>query len=110
MRPAYNLYDNNCQKFVMDLLDKICEPGREKVITTYSWIKQVKMGVEIPILNSHLGLATPKEKGIELPTKDEALSRAGSIMEEYTLRVHPNDLGTLGVKEGTDELVVVHRA
>ncbi|KAH6913851.1 hypothetical protein BKA70DRAFT_1217554 [Coprinopsis sp. MPI-PUGE-AT-0042] len=112
MRPGYNLYDNNCQKFVIDLLEKICEPGREKVITSYSYLTQTKMGVEIPFLSSHAE-ATPKEEEeeeVELPTKSEGLARAGSIMDEHTPRIHPNDLGTLGLKDGTDELVVVHRA
>ncbi|KAK4158991.1 hypothetical protein QBC43DRAFT_374199 [Cladorrhinum sp. PSN259] len=36
MPEIYNAVDNNCQKFVIKLLDKICRNGRKKVRTLYS--------------------------------------------------------------------------
>ncbi|EMD38597.1 hypothetical protein CERSUDRAFT_113779 [Gelatoporia subvermispora B] len=37
MRPKYNVWDNNCQKLVINILDLICEGGRQKLWTTFAW-------------------------------------------------------------------------
>ncbi|KAK4188162.1 hypothetical protein QBC35DRAFT_383276 [Podospora australis] len=36
MDPIYNAYNNNCQKFTINLLNLICRNGRKKVRTSYS--------------------------------------------------------------------------
>jgi hypothetical protein len=37
MKPLYDVRHNNCQKFVIELLNLICEPGRRKVMTSFKW-------------------------------------------------------------------------
>ncbi|OCH95615.1 hypothetical protein OBBRIDRAFT_540849 [Obba rivulosa] len=37
MRPKYNVWDNNCQKLVINILDLICEGGRKKLWTTWAF-------------------------------------------------------------------------
>ena len=108
MRPGYNVYDNNCQKFVIGLLNKICDPGRRKVTTTYSYITQTARG--IPFSGTKPTETTTKKEEMDLPTKDEGLRLAETLMNERTPRVDPNDIGTLYVEEGGQELMVVQRA
>ncbi|TEB18485.1 hypothetical protein FA13DRAFT_1648715 [Coprinellus micaceus] len=106
MKPVYDVYDNNCQKFTIGLLNVICEPGREKVTTSYSYIAQTKMGFQIPFL-SHESPAQHTQE-IELPARDEVAAKASSIMDEHTPRLDPKDLGTIGVHHETGEPVLVH--
>ncbi|TEB28781.1 hypothetical protein FA13DRAFT_1793645 [Coprinellus micaceus] len=107
MKPVYDVYDNNCQMFTIGLLNVICEPGREKVLTSYSYITQTKMGFQIPFL-SHESPAQHTQE-IELPARDEvAAKKASSIMDEHTPRLDPKDLGTIGVHHETGEPVLVH--
>ncbi|KAJ8085001.1 hypothetical protein PM082_003778 [Marasmius tenuissimus] len=96
MPPVYNIYDNNCQCFVLKLLDIICEHGRRKAATSWSW--GVQMGV----------LSLPQEKEIEAPGKDEGVSGAQAFMNDKTPRLEKHDVGLLAVKD--DALVLVHRA
>ncbi|KAF7356348.1 DUF862-domain-containing protein [Mycena venus] len=37
MLPRYEVRTNNCHKFVIELLNLICDPGRTKVTTSYGW-------------------------------------------------------------------------
>jgi len=37
MLPLYEVRTNNCQKFVIELLNLICDPGRRKVTTSFKW-------------------------------------------------------------------------
>ena len=82
MAPKYNVYNNNCQRFVIGLLNKICEPDRVKVITSYSAITQTKRGFDAPFVSSQTKVS--KEQEFDLPPKDEALKVAESIMAEHT--------------------------
>ena len=79
MPPLYNIYDNNCQKFVMNLLQIICEPGCTKVATSWSW--GVKLGVQLPA-TSH-----SEEKEIDAPGKEEGLSTALKLMSNQTPKI-----------------------
>jgi hypothetical protein len=37
MRPRYDWQTNNCHKFVIELLNRICDPGRDIVLAPYKW-------------------------------------------------------------------------
>jgi len=108
MKPVYEIYSNNCQKFTIELLNKICEDGRQKVITDYSYITQTKMGIHIPFL-SH-DSEVKHQEAIDLPSKEEAVAKAISVMDEHTPRVAQRDIGTIGVHHESEAIVMVHRA
>lgn len=108
MDPVYGVYDNNCQKFTIGLLNKICESGREKVITSYSMFTQTKMGVQIPFLSHDSG--SHESHDVDLSGRDEAVEKALAIMGEQTPQLNHNDLGTLGVDQQSGEIVLVHLA
>jgi hypothetical protein len=47
MLPLYEVRTNNCQKFVIELLNLICDPRRKKVTTSFQWnARQVQEELE----------------------------------------------------------------
>lgn len=96
----YRLVDNNCQKFVLKLLDVICANGRKKVYTSYSRFTltagfipgdlpdEVKAGDEVEVAYAEDGSA-----------QIDLLNKALEIMDENTPTVAEDE----SLKEPTEK-------
>jgi hypothetical protein len=73
MTPRYNVWDNNCQTFTINLLNLICGPNRTKVLTNQL---QYKAGED--------EAAAQKELKVVQEAKAEAEESAADIMESNT--------------------------
>ena len=89
MPEMYNAYNNNCQTFVISLLDIICRAGRKKVNTSYS-LTTLQMAY-VPTE----GNTIPEDEEIEVAiTADgiaqaELLAKVQEIMDENTPKLTP---------------------
>jgi len=82
MAKPYNIYNNNCQLFVIKLLDLICQAGRTKVTTSYTFISGTKAGV----FGGNESQATEGEVAQPLTEEElkKVLNGAQALMNENT--------------------------
>jgi len=80
MRPKYNIYDNNCQIFTLNLLDLICLPGRKKVTLSNTILSGEKRDPSNGEEDEEMEVAEP----VTEETKNEMVEGAKKIMEDET--------------------------
>ncbi|KAJ7137903.1 hypothetical protein C8R44DRAFT_975861 [Mycena epipterygia] len=80
MLPRYEVRTNNCQKFVIELLNLICDPGRKKVTTSFGW-NAIEAADDVELLPT-LYYRVPKDA-----TDEEAAQIKAKAEAEHAERV-----------------------
>jgi hypothetical protein len=105
MPHTYDLYNNNCQSFVIRLLDAICRPGRTKVRTNYS-LTSLQIGYlpeeerESAIASTELVEAAVIGDGEK---HAQMLSDAQAIMTDRTPKLKPEDFSAEVLEKAKEE-------
>ncbi|KAF8210861.1 hypothetical protein K438DRAFT_1959076 [Mycena galopus ATCC 62051] len=74
MLPRYDVRKNNCQNFVIELLNLICDPGRKKVMTSGAWsaIEAAEEWEPLPMMSYYLPEDATDEEAAQIQAKAEA--------------------------------------
>ncbi|KAJ6484833.1 hypothetical protein C8R45DRAFT_1147821 [Mycena sanguinolenta] len=75
MLPRYHVRKNNCHKFVIELLNLICDAGRKKVTTSFSWEASMAEDEEVELVPT-LVYAVPEDATDEEVTETKARAKA----------------------------------
>jgi len=86
MQRTYNVFNNNCQDFVIKLLNKICAPGRIKLLTNH--------GTMMVPEESEAFMIADKSYMDKIETKEDSVKTAETIMKENTPEVTEEELRT----------------
>lgn len=122
MRPDYNVRDNNCQKFALDLLDLILEGPRERFVSSYSTSASMA-SPDLPLPKPVLVFASEEEaeqwkakevaeeaaakqaKEVAAAVKAEAAVNEGVTIQSVEVHGEVTVTGEVAAKEPHEELV-----